>query len=371
MRVLLNDIARLRCLRGAMVQTQEPRKDDDVNFDLKKKIMTAGIATALIITPIGVWSFKSWRAQAAAPPVAAFQQTVIEGQELASATATEPAAAKQADAAAPAAGDKKALWQNYLVVEGDTLSGVAARFDLSVATIAASNGLDEAAVLAIGQELVIPTADGVIHETTDGDSLWYLASLYQASLDDILQANPDVNPDILAPETKLFIPGAKPVRTRDVTANRGGGSAEEAAPAASSPSPSTGPSGSTFSRWPTSGPITSYYGKREDPVYGGTQFHKGIDIGAPGGQAVMAVGSGRVVMAGSYGGYGLTVMVDHQNGLVTRYAHLSRIDVSEGERVSAGQRVGAVGSTGKSTGPHLDFGVTDGGQTANPLNYLP
>lgn len=344
-----------------------------MNFDLKKKIMTAGIATALILTPIGVWSFKSWRAQAAAPSVVAFQQTVIEAQELASAAATEPAATEQAnviDAAAPAAGDKKALWQNYLVVEGDTLSGVAARFDLSVATIAASNGLDENAALAIGQELVIPTADGVIHETTDGDSLWYLASLYQVSLDDILHANPDVNPDTLAPETKLFIPGAKPVRTREVTANRGGGD-EKAASVANSPSPSTGPSGSIFSRWPTSGPITSYYGKREDPVYGGTQVHKGIDIGAPAGQSVVAVGSGRVVMAGSYGGYGLTVMVDHQNGLVTRYAHLSRIDVSEGERVSSGQRVGAVGSTGKSTGPHLDFGVTDGGQTVNPLDYLP
>ncbi len=344
-----------------------------MTLDLRRKAMAAGIAAALVMTPIGVWGFRSWRAQAAAPSVTAFQQTVGEAKELGSA-AGEAAAAEQADtteAAPPAAGDKQALWQDYLVVEGDTLSGVAARFGLSVETIAASNGIDDEAVLAIGQKLVIPNADGVIHETTDGDSLWYLASLYQVSLDEIIQANPEVNPDTLAPETKLFIPGAKPVRIRQQAANRGGGAAEEAAPSDSSVPTSTSNSGSTFGLWPTSGPITSYYGWREDPVYGGGQFHKGIDIGAPSGQSVAAVGSGRVVMAASYGGYGLTVMIDHQNGLVTRYSHLSRIDVSEGQRVSSGQRVGAVGSTGKSTGPHLDFGVNIGGQTANPLDYLP
>lgn len=341
-----------------------------MNFDLRAKVLAASLVTVLVIAPIGVWGFKSWRAQAATPPANELVQAPVEGQVMAQAAILST---DQADIVkeAATANAKQPLWQEYLVVDGDTLSAVASKFNLSTDSIAVSNGMDEEEVLSIGQELLIPSADGVVHQTSGGDSLWYLASLYQVSLESILEANSEVNPDTLAPETKLFIPGAKPIRTREVAANRGGGD-DEVAKTKSSPSVSTGnSSSSTFGHWPTSGPITSYYGWREDPVYGGNQFHKGIDIGAPSGQSVVAVGAGRVVMAGSYGGYGLTVMVDHQNGLVTRYAHLSRIDVSEGQRVSSGQRVGAVGSTGKSTGPHLDFGVNSGGQTADPLDYLP
>ncbi|MGE5654312.1 MAG: peptidoglycan DD-metalloendopeptidase family protein [Bacillota bacterium] len=344
-----------------------------MNLDLRGKILAASLVGALVIAPAGVWGFRNWRAQAAAPSTNTLVASPSVGQPTTLAVSPEAAPAQEpasAKSEAAKASEKKPLWQDYVVAEGDTLSGVAEKFGLSVGAIAASNGLDEEAVLAVGQQLAIPTADGVIHQTTEGDSLWYLASLYQVTLESILQANPEVNPDTLAPDTKLFIPGATPVRTRDAAANRGGGE-EESTPVQSSPSASTGNSGSTFGLWPTSGPITSYYGWREDPVYGGGQFHKGLDIGAPTGEPVVAVGSGRVVMAGSYGGYGLTVMIDHQNGIVTRYSHLSRIDVSEGQRVSAGEQVGAVGSTGKSTGPHLDFGVNAGGQTADPLDYLP
>lgn len=122
-------------------------------------------------------------------------------------------------------------------------------------------------------------------------------------------------------------------------------------------------SGSGVLSWPISGSITSGYGSRR----GG--FHTGIDIAAGTGAPVHAAAGGRVIEAGWSGGYGKTVVVDHGNGLATRYAHLSRINVSGGS-VDKGAVIGAVGSTGNSSGPHLHFEVMSNGSRANPMNYL-
>ncbi|HHW40844.1 MAG TPA: M23 family metallopeptidase [Syntrophomonadaceae bacterium] len=123
-------------------------------------------------------------------------------------------------------------------------------------------------------------------------------------------------------------------------------------------------SGSGVLSWPVGGGITSGYG------YRGGEFHSGIDIAAGAGVAVHAAAGGRVVEAGWGGGYGRTVVIDHGNGLATRYAHLSRVDVSTGETVSKGEVIGAVGSSGRATGPHLHFEVMSNGGSVNPLNYL-
>jgi len=123
-------------------------------------------------------------------------------------------------------------------------------------------------------------------------------------------------------------------------------------------------SGSGVLSWPVSGGITSGYG------YRGGEFHGGIDIAAGAGTPVHAAAGGRVVEAGWGGGYGRTVVIDHGNGLATRYAHLSRIDVSEGETVGKGEVIGAVGSSGRATGPHLHFEVMSNEGRTNPFNYL-
>lgn len=115
--------------------------------------------------------------------------------------------------------------------------------------------------------------------------------------------------------------------------------------------------------WPVAGSISSYYGWR----WG--SFHQGVDIAADRGTPVRCADSGMVSYAGWYGGYGYLVTVDHGNGMETWYAHLSRIDVSVGQQVSRGEVIGAVGSTGNSTGPHLHFEVRVGGSPKNPLNY--
>ena len=116
--------------------------------------------------------------------------------------------------------------------------------------------------------------------------------------------------------------------------------------------------------------ISSLYGYRIHPITGKRLFHDGLDIAANHGNAVYAYTDGRVVQAGWNGGYGISILLDHGNGLRTRYAHLSRLNVRVGQRVQTGQKIGAVGSTGNSTGPHLHFEVIKNGKTQNPLNYI-
>lgn len=116
--------------------------------------------------------------------------------------------------------------------------------------------------------------------------------------------------------------------------------------------------------------ISSLYGYRIHPITGKRLFHDGLDIAANHGNAVYAYTDGLVVQAGWNGGYGISILIDHGNGLKTRYAHLSRLNVRVGQKVQTGQKIGAVGSTGNSTGPHLHFEVIKNGKTQNPLNYL-
>jgi murein DD-endopeptidase MepM/ murein hydrolase activator NlpD len=124
--------------------------------------------------------------------------------------------------------------------------------------------------------------------------------------------------------------------------------------------------------WPTYDKrVTSGFGPRKSPGGKGSTNHAGIDIGAAAGAQVFAARAGIVSLARSLKGYGNVVYIDHGNGFETRYAHLSRIDVSVGQGVSVGTQVGRVGSTGTATGPHLHFEVRVNGRAENPLNYLP
>lgn len=117
--------------------------------------------------------------------------------------------------------------------------------------------------------------------------------------------------------------------------------------------------------WPASGPVTSEFGYR----WG--RMHQGIDIGAPSGAPIWAAAAGTVTYAGTMGGYGNIIMVDHGGGISTAYAHQTSFVVGVGARVAAGQQIGRVGSTGNSTGPHLHFEVRVNGAAQNPRSYLP
>ncbi|MDT4897337.1 MAG: hypothetical protein QOH25_2414 [Acidobacteriota bacterium] len=124
--------------------------------------------------------------------------------------------------------------------------------------------------------------------------------------------------------------------------------------------------------WPVVGPLRSGVGIRSNPFGGSSlETHKGQDISAPKGTPVKAAADGSVVIAGWLKGYGWVVYIDHGNGISTRYGHLSRIDVAVGQMLKQGEQLGLVGSTGRSTGPHLHYEVRINGQPTSPLQYLP
>lgn len=124
--------------------------------------------------------------------------------------------------------------------------------------------------------------------------------------------------------------------------------------------------------WPVMGTLRSGVGMRGNPFGGpGTEYHKGQDIAAPTGTPVMATANGTIIIAGWQRGYGWVVYIDHGNGITTRYGHLSRIDVELGQTIRRGEQLGLVGSTGRSTGPHLHYEVRINGQPVSPLLYLP
>lgn len=121
---------------------------------------------------------------------------------------------------------------------------------------------------------------------------------------------------------------------------------------------------------PVSGQLTSHFGWRVDPITGSQRFHGGIDLAAASGTPVYAPQAGLVMFSGYYGGYGNVVVLSHGNSLFTLYGHNSQLLVRPGDAVYRGQVISKVGSTGRSTGPHLHFEVHHNGQYVNPVTYL-
>jgi len=123
-------------------------------------------------------------------------------------------------------------------------------------------------------------------------------------------------------------------------------------------------------RWPLEGPVKSGYGHRRSPWDGSPEWHRGIDIGSPPGTPIKSPAPGKVVVASAYGGLGKHVALDHGNGVRSLYGHMKEIDVKVGERVEKGQVIGLVGSTGRSTGPHLHYELLVAGSPVDPRGFL-
>ena len=141
-----------------------------------------------------------------------------------------------------------------------------------------------------------------------------------------------------------------------------------AAPAATSATAATAATAAPWAGgwvWPVNGTVTSEYGYR----WG--RMHEGIDIAAPTGTPLLAARGGIVTFAGTMSGYGYVTLIDHGGGFVTAYAHQNRLIAMAGQRVAQGQQIGEVGSTGRSTGPHVHFEIRLGGSPRNPRTYLP
>jgi murein DD-endopeptidase MepM/ murein hydrolase activator NlpD len=227
----------------------------------------------------------------------------------------------------------------YKVQSGDTVSGIAKMFDVSVSTVLWANNLNSKSALKVGSTLVILPISGVTHTIAKGDTIQGIVKKYKADLDEVLAYNDiSINSPISIGQ-KIIIPNAEiviSVPTRKIGAN---------------PAHDTGgPSYPGYYARPVDG------GRRSQGLHG----YNGVDIADKVGTPIYAAAAGTVIVArstGWNGGYGGFVIISHDNGTQTLYAHASKVLVSAGQYVNQGDKIALMGSTGRSTGSHLHFEI--------------
>lgn len=251
---------------------------------------------------------------------------------------------------------------NHTVKPGDTLSSIGQKYGVTIDTIRYANNISDTGYLKVGQELEIPPVNGVVHTVEAGESIESIAEEYNIAAQAIADFNYLVAPYKLTEGMELVLPNAdipQPapavvVAPPSNNAQQYGGDAYTFIPNANS-----GPAGSGAFVWPTTSHYISQYF---------SWYHPALDIAIPG--PIIAADDGVVVRSGWWAnGYGFAIQIDHRNGYVTTYAHMSRLDVSVGQSVSQGQTIGYMGSTGRSTGPHVHFTIQYNGQYLNPLDF--
>lgn len=258
----------------------------------------------------------------------------------------------------------------YRVSRGDGMWAIADDFKVKSETILFVNTQleDNPHNLRPGMELTIPPVDGLYYEWKDGDTLEAVAAKFEAKPDEILAFpgnNVDLTNPVIKPGTEIMIPGgSRELRNWEadlVTMSRGA---------------NTGTGSASATNACGGGPIDNSLGwPADDHTLSGNPYgpgHLGIDISAPEGSNVYAAGSGVVTMAqgGSNYGYGIVVQIDHGNGWVTVYAHLSQYNVNVCAMVGQGTLIGYSGNTGNSFGAHLHFEIRIGGSNVNPYAYV-
>ena len=239
-------------------------------------------------------------------------------------------------------------YQTYKVKSGDTISGIAKKFGLiNISTLISVNDIGNVRQLGAGQKLKIPSIDGIVYTVKAGDSLNTIATANKIKIESILDVN-ELTSETLIVGQQLFLPGVgldqKTLQSRmgelfmvPITAKF---------------------------RW------TSPYGWRADPFTGVRSFHTGTDMACPEGTPILAAMSGKIADVGYNRTYGNYIIINHGNGYQTLYAHMSKTIATKGQYVTQGSKIGLVGSTGYSTGPHLHFMVYKNGNRIDPMTVL-
>ncbi len=324
-------------------------------------------------------------------------------------------------------------WWSHKVAHGDTLTGIAEKYGVSMALIQESNELKNPHRLSLGTEILVPR--GTEHKASvvaelkrrkeeaererkqadpfslstyvvrTGDSLWSIASKYDLDINTLFGCNSLKDPDHLKPGTTLRVPNqdgilydVKKGDALDKIAKKFGVYAEAILAANNLTSSSTlkegsslflpgakpitvvqqiqGVSGSVSGassqgfRWPMRGAISSPFGWRQDPFTKRRDFHTGIDVRGSRGTPIAAAKAGTVSYAGWMGGYGRVVVVNHGGGYTSLYAHCDRLLVRKGQKVNAGQQIARCGASGRATGTHLHFEVRYNNKPINPRKVL-
>lgn len=278
----------------------------------------------------------------------------------------------------------------HTIQRGETIGQIARQYQTLPSLLEQLNpGAQKRPLPAGGTLLVVPNPDTLVYEAEPGDSIEGIAARYEIRVQDVTRLT---DRGVLQIGERLLLTGAKPlierprveVASREAEGRRTPASAPGPAPAAVAPAaavvaPAPAPTPTPVPEAPppvARNPSTGWIWPVQVPILQFTEFgadggHLGLDMAAGAGTPVMAARSGTVVSAGWHDGYGWNVIVDHGDGIQTRYAHGSQLYVSKGEWVEQGQVLLPMGSTGRSTGPHLHFEVIVNGRVVDPRGYLP
>jgi murein DD-endopeptidase MepM/ murein hydrolase activator NlpD len=245
----------------------------------------------------------------------------------------------------------------YIVEDGDTVSSIAKKFDVSIDTLRWQNDLKTINAIKPGDKLEVPPVTGIVHKVKRGETVHSVAKKYDVDAQQIVNwpfntYSNDETFELAAGQTLIVPDGVMPAEAlwdpKRYVAQK---------------TPDAGkvsPTGQFI--WPVGGSISQRY----------VWYHRGLDIANKAQPPILAADSGKVTLAGwpDNAGYGNRVIIDHGNGYQTLYAHMSSISVGVGQTVNRGDVIGNVGSTGRSTGPHLHFEVRRGGELLDPLQFL-
>ncbi len=298
---------------------------------------------------------------APAPEVLSRSPAASSRNAKAAALALPSAAAK-----APAAAKRKPPPASIVVAKGDTVYGIARRYDVAVQALVARNGLKPPYALRVGQRLVIPRER--IHVVERGETLYAIARAYGVDLATLARANGLRAPYALRVGQRLRVPAAASEKAARLTKASLGAStrAPTPPPAVGGPLPAPPPRSSKTFLWPVKGKLVSRFGPKE-----GGRRNDGINILAPRGAAVRAAEDGVVVYAGNeLAGYGNLLLIRHAGGWTTAYAHNDTLLVRRGDVVRRGQVIARVGSTGGVVRPQTHFEIRRKGDAVDPIKLL-
>ena len=227
----------------------------------------------------------------------------------------------------------------HTVKKGETLWSIAHKYNINIDTLIGANDISNMNRIKPGEKIKILPVKGILYNISPGENLNKLANKFNISKKKIVKTNGIKNPEKIQTGTTMLLPGASPEFSYQDRLEQ-------------------------MFITPVNARISSHYGQR----WG--RMHEGIDYAVNYKTPIKAAGSGRVIYSGWSSGYGKLVIIQHQKGLKTLYAHNSRLLVTSGEYVNRGEVITKSGNTGNSTGPHLHFEVQVNGRPANPLNYL-